>query len=83
MLPFHTARRKTTIKTLVDSGATENFISPFLAIRLGVKTRKLPIPIDLRTVDGSTHQDGRLTDYCWLKITLVRKKKSCSSSWLH
>ena len=75
MLPFHTARQKTTIKTLIDSGATENFISPLLAIRLGVKTRKLPIPIDLRTVDGSTHQDGQLTEYCWLKIIHGQKEE--------
>ena len=76
MLPFNTARQTAKIKTLVDSGATENFISPQLATQLGVKTRQLPMPIDLKTVDGSTHQDGQLTQYCWLKITLGQKEET-------
>ena len=76
MLPFETARQKAKVKTLIDSGATENFISPLLAKRLGVNTRQLPMPIDLKTVDGSTHQDGQLTQYCWLKITLGQKEET-------
>jgi hypothetical protein len=69
MLSFHTARQTAYIKTLIDSGATENFISPEVITRLGIKTRSLPVPVDLKTVDGSTHKEGKITEYCWLKVT--------------
>jgi hypothetical protein len=69
MLSFHTARQMAYIKTLIDSGATENFISPEVITRLGIKTRSLPVPVDLKTVDGSTHKEGKITEYCWLKVT--------------
>ena len=73
MVYFHTATQKTETKALVDSGATENFVSPTLLDKLGVKPRKLLQPIDISTVDGSEHKDGQLTEYCWLKVNLGKR----------
>ena len=74
MVSFATALQKTNTKALVDSGATENFISPTLLKRLGIKTRKLQNPIAIKTVDGSGHKDGKIYDYCWITVNLGTKK---------
>jgi hypothetical protein len=37
MISFQTALHKTETKALIDSGATENFISPTLAQNLGLR----------------------------------------------
>jgi hypothetical protein len=76
MLAFHTARQTAYIKTLIDSGATENFISPEVITRLGIKTRTLPVPVDLRTVDRSNHKEGRITEYCWLRVKQGNEEKN-------
>jgi hypothetical protein len=71
------------IKTLIDSGATENFISPEVITRLGIKTQSLPVPVDLKTVDGSTHKEGKITEYCWLKIIHMTTNNTKMSSLWH
>ena len=65
-ITFRTALLEKMTPALIDSGATENFISPKLAKQMGLTPRKLRTPINIHTVDGSNHKDGRLTDYLLL-----------------
>jgi hypothetical protein len=53
----------------------ENFIDHRAVERLGLKTKKMEIPIRLTNVDGTGNQDGCLTKYCQLTIQSGRKRK--------
>src|SRR5579863_8830607 len=55
---------------LIDSGATDNFLTPKLAQRLGLKIQKLQIPKPILTVDGSEHVQGNITEFSNLRIRL-------------
>ena len=55
---------------LIDSGATDNLLTPTLAQRLGLKVQKLHIPKPILTVDGSLHKQGKITDYVNLNLHL-------------
>ena len=55
---------------LIDSGATDNFLTPKLAQRLGLKVQKLQIPKPILTVDGSEHVQGNITEFINLRIRL-------------
>src|SRR5579863_6137407 len=55
---------------LIDSGAMDNFLTPKLAQRLGLKIQKLQIPKPILTVDRSEHVQGNITKYVNLKIRL-------------
>jgi len=55
---------------LINSGATDNFLTPTLAKRLGLPIRKLTIPIPILMVDGSKHKQGKLTKYTDLILKL-------------
>jgi hypothetical protein len=74
MVYFQTALQKTDTEALIDSGATENFISPTLLQHLGIKPRTLRVPVNIRTVDGTGHKDGRIREYCWLAVELASRK---------
>src|SRR5712691_4489530 len=62
---------------LIDSGATDNFLTPTLAKRLGLTVQKLKIPKPLLTVDGSPHKQGSITEYTdlVLKVGSQRRKQ--------
>ena len=53
---------------LVDSGATENFMDHSMIRRLGIGTRKLPVPRRIFNVDGTENITGRLTKFCTLRV---------------
>jgi len=74
MVTFTTMLHETETRALIDSGATENFISPTLVQSLGLKPRTLRKPIDIHTVDGSGHKDGKLTKFLWLTVQLGEEK---------
>src|SRR3984893_2472530 len=74
MITFKTMLHETETRALIDSGATENFISPMLVQSLGLKPRALAKPIDIHTVDGSGHKDGKLTEFLWLTVQLGGKR---------
>jgi hypothetical protein len=56
--------------TLVDSRATDNFLTLLLAKRMGLKTHKLKVPKLILTVNGSEHKQGKLTEYMDLVLKL-------------
>jgi hypothetical protein len=47
--------------TLIDSGATENFIDQETIKKLKLGTRKLEEPVRLRNIDGTYNQSGSVT----------------------
>ena len=55
---------------LINSGATDNLLTPILAQWLGLKVQKLRIPKPILTVDGSLHKQGKITDYVNLNLRL-------------
>src|SRR5579863_8511913 len=55
---------------LIDSGAMDNFLTPKLAQRLGLKIQKLQIPKPILTVDRSEHVQGNITKFVNLRIRL-------------
>src|SRR5579863_3089273 len=55
---------------LINSGAMDNFLTPKLAQRLGLKIQKLQIPKPILTVDGSEHVQGNITEFINLRIQL-------------
>lgn len=50
------------IKALIDSGATDNFMSPALANRCKLPTYKLKKPRIIRNVDGTRNSLGSVTE---------------------
>jgi predicted aspartyl protease len=42
--------------TLMDSGATDNFLTLLLAKRMGLKTCKLKVPKPILMIDGSEYK---------------------------
>ena len=55
---------------LIDSGATDNLLTPTLAKRLRLKIQKLRIPKLILTADGSLHKQGKITSYVNLNLHL-------------
>jgi len=49
------------VDALIDSGATENFISPAVVEHFSIPTRPLGKPIDIRNVDGTVNKKGKVT----------------------
>jgi hypothetical protein len=49
------------VDALIDSGTTENFISPAVIEHFSIPTRPLGKPIDIRNVDGTVNKKGKVT----------------------
>ena len=65
---FLSKRGRADKHTLVDSGATENFMDHSMVRCLGIGTRKLPVPRRIFNVDGTENIAGRLTEFCTLRV---------------
>ena len=65
---FLSKRGKADERTLIDSGATENFMDHSMIQRLGIGMRKLPILRRIFNVDGTENIAGRLTEFCTLRV---------------
>src|SRR5947208_2689816 len=74
-IPFFLSGVRKVENALIDSGATDNFITPLLAKRLNLQVQKLRIPKPILTVDGSEHKQGRITDYVDLNLRLGNQRK--------
>src|SRR5260370_9466833 len=50
-------------KALVDSGATDNFMHPQFAARMGIGMKELPNPRKIWNIDETMNKGGYLTHY--------------------
>jgi hypothetical protein len=55
-------------KALVDSGATDNFMHPAFAKRMGLGLQKLPNPKKIYNIDNTSNKSGMITHYLDLNI---------------
>ena len=56
-------------KALVDSGATDNFIHPAFAKRLGLAMTPLEKPKKIYNIDNTSNKSGSITHSLELKVT--------------
>ena len=63
-----TSYNKADIRSLVDSGATDNFVHPRFKRRMGLGTKELATPKRLFNVDDMTNRAGMITHYIDLDI---------------
>ena len=52
---------KADIRVLVDSGATDNFIKPSFAKRMGLGMKRLERPRKIWNIDNTENKAGRIT----------------------
>jgi hypothetical protein len=64
----HSIAKRAKITTLVDSGATENFMNLTYAKWLHLPIKKLPNPQKLFNVDGTENKAGELLFYTDLQV---------------
>jgi hypothetical protein len=57
---------------LLDSGATENFISYSTWKQLGIMRQELDEPITVHNVNRTENKKGKITHYCWLWVLYDR-----------
>jgi hypothetical protein len=58
-------------QALVDSGATDNFMHPNFAKRMGLGMKALPNPKKIFNIDNTTNKSGMITHY--LNLNVVTK----------
>ena len=75
-VPLHLQTKSCNAKlhTLLDSGATDNFISPLIINRFKIKTHKLPKPKIVHNVDGSRNSIGPMTKAVTLDMHYYNQK---------
>jgi len=74
-IPVHTACATAEQTALLDSGATENFISFRTWRQLGIGQQELNEPITVHNVDGTENKRGNITHYCWLRVLYNKEQK--------
>ena len=74
-IPVHTAHATAKQTALLDSGATENFISFHTWKGLGIGRQELDEPITVHNVDGTENKRGKITHYCWLRVLYNGEQK--------
>jgi Retrotransposon gag protein len=55
-------------RALLDSGASENLISEETWKTLRTKAFTLPKPVAIYNLDGTENAQGRISQYCWLRV---------------
>jgi hypothetical protein len=55
-------------KALVNSGATDNFMHPAFAKRMGLGLQKLPTPKKIFNIDNTSNKSGMITHYLNLNV---------------
>lgn len=61
--------KKAEVTTLLDSGATHNFIDKQTLTNLGLGTQLLPQSLTVQNVNGTVNQEGKIEKYCnvWVR----------------
>jgi len=72
---FRTAKMMADKITLTDSGATDNFIDPEFARKLGVTTLQLEKPRKVWNIDGTTNAAGVIKEYTDLEVRTGKETK--------
>ena len=72
---LHTRYNTAEIKALVDSGATDNFVSESFLQRMGIKTRLLDTPKRIYNIDDTTNKAGHITQYVILRVNVKGNDK--------
>jgi hypothetical protein len=72
---IHAHYNMADIKALVDSGATDNFMNPAFAKRMGIGLRTLDKPKNIFNIDNSTNRAGQITHYTTLAVTTAGTTK--------
>src|SRR6201996_3066092 len=57
------------VRALVDSGATDNFMNPTFAKRMGIGLRPLDKPKNIFNIDNTANRAGQITHYTTLSVT--------------
>jgi hypothetical protein len=55
-------------RVLVDSGATDNFMHPNFAMKMGLGMKELPTPRKIFNIDNTTNKSGKITHYLDLDV---------------
>jgi hypothetical protein len=71
---IHTKSKRAEALTLVDSGATKNFMNLDYAHYLQLPIQRLPQPRKLYNVDGTSNQSGDLLYYSDLSVQTGDKR---------
>src|SRR6202012_501856 len=64
-----TSSNMADIKVLVDSGATNNFIHPTFAKRMGIGMKELKTPQGIWNIDNMENKLGKITHSATLSVT--------------
>ena len=72
---IQTRYNKAEVRSLVDSGATDNFIHPQFIRRMKLGTIKLDKPKKLKNVDDTTNKSGKITHCIYLNVLTNRRHK--------
>jgi hypothetical protein len=62
-------------KALVDSGATDNFMHPTFAKKMGLGLQELPQPKKIFNIDNTTNKSGMITHFLDLNVCTNRIHK--------
>ena len=73
-ISFQTAYARANKQILVDSGATDNFMHPWLVRRLVLGTQKLEQSRKLWNIDGTNNKVGWITEYVDLSMHTGKKQ---------
>ena len=65
---FHSRTLHSNVNALVDSGATESFISPSLVDHFSIPIQPIPTPRTVRNIDGTKNKIGQVTSAADLDI---------------
>jgi hypothetical protein len=71
---FHTASKRAETPTLLDSGATENFINHQYAAYLHLPVKRLATPWRVYNVDGTANKKGDIQFYVDLEVRTGEKQ---------
>ncbi|HEX9503014.1 MAG TPA: retropepsin-like aspartic protease [Patescibacteria group bacterium] len=69
---MYTSKVAAEAQALIDSGATENFISPSFISRYNIPTHSLSKPKIVRNVDGTKNQNGNIEELVNFKIAYLK-----------